>query len=106
MSRVNIPALIDQLVNVADGDFGYSPSVTGQKFLPLQSKGQIGVMLLYQEPTVPSVAMRELVKQGAAAVPHLVAHLGDQRPTRLVIKPFVGLPITVKERADYNHRIT
>ena len=33
-----------------------------------------------------SDTLRELVKRGAAAVPHLIAHLDDQRPTKITIR--------------------
>jgi hypothetical protein len=35
-----ILALIDQLAQVAEGDVGYSASVTGSAFLPLDTAGQ------------------------------------------------------------------
>jgi hypothetical protein len=78
-----IESLIDQLTEVAEPDFGYSPSVSGTIFLPLDREGQMGAALLGQAPLKRSAAMRELEKRGAAAVPHLIAHLDDKRPTKL-----------------------
>src|ERR1700733_11953565 len=77
-----IVALIDALPNIADGDVGYMPTQTGGGFLPL-SVTHPGAMLLFQQPPTKSDTLRELVKRGAAAVPHLVAHLDDKRPTKI-----------------------
>jgi hypothetical protein len=38
-------------------------------------------MMLFQQPLVSSEAMRELVKLGVNAVPQLIEHLNDPRPT-------------------------
>jgi ankyrin repeat protein len=80
-----VEQLIDALTQVADTDYGYSPSVTGSIFLPLDRHGQARAMLLYRGRAKSAPALRELVKRGAAAVPHLLAHLSDRRPTRIVI---------------------
>jgi hypothetical protein len=86
---VTIPALIDQLTQVAESDVGYSPANWGTSFLAVDYAGSFQGGLLPLRPNVPSEAMRELVKRGAAAVPHLLAHLDDKRPTRLNVQdPF------------------
>jgi ankyrin repeat protein len=83
--------LIDKLVDVRDGDVGYSPSVSGTIFLPLDTEGQVATALLGQEPLAPSETLRLLVKQGAAALPHLIAHLDDGRPTGIQVGHAGGL---------------
>ncbi len=83
---VNVPALIDRLTEVAECGIGYSATVSGSAFSPLDGEGQIRTMLLFQEPPVRSETMRQLVRQGAAAVPHLLAHLNDRRPTRFTVR--------------------
>jgi ankyrin repeat protein len=80
-----ILALIDQLAQVAEGDVGYSASVTGSAFLPLDTAGQVHTALLFQKPLTQSDPLRELVKRGAAALPHLLAHLNDGRKTPLQV---------------------
>jgi hypothetical protein len=55
---VNVPALIDRLTEVAEGGFGYSATVSGSAFTPLDSEGQIGTMLLFQRPPVRSETLR------------------------------------------------
>lgn len=83
---VDVPALIDRLTEVAAGGIGYSATVSGSVFAPLDGEGQIRTMLLFQEPPVRSETMRQLVQQGAAALPHLLAHLNDKRPTRITVR--------------------
>lgn len=80
-----IAALIDELPAIADGDVGYMPTMSGNGFLPL-GVSQPGAMLLFQQPPTKSDALRELVEGGADAVPLLIAHLEDKRPTRIVLK--------------------
>src|SRR5438094_686054 len=79
-TEARIKALIDKLTEVADGDVGYSASVSGSAFAPLNVESP-GAMLLFQKPRVRSDTLRELVKLGPAALPHLIAHLGDGRKT-------------------------
>jgi ankyrin repeat protein len=84
---VDIPALIDKLAEVKDDDVGYSPSVSGSAFAPLDAEGQVSTALLFQKPLARSETLRILVKQGAAALPHLIAHLDDKRQTGIKITP-------------------
>jgi ankyrin repeat protein len=103
---VDVPALIDKLTDVADSDVGYSSTSWGSPFLPLDRKGAWGGGLLFQKPDVPSDTLRVIVKQGAAAVPHLVKHLDDKRPTKIKVKhdfgPLGGLFLS--DYCDYNAR--
>jgi|GEM_PF-5877967 len=62
-------------------------------------------MLLFQQPPAKSDTLRELVKRGAAAVPQLIAHLDDKRPTKITIKHegvFGGM--FFDDEYDYNSR--
>jgi ankyrin repeat protein len=98
--KVNIPALIDRLADIGDSDVGYSPYVTGSVFTPLDSEGAFHAGLLFQKPSVQSDTVRELVKQGATALPHLLEHLGDKRKTKIRISHggfFGGLFVTEDE---------
>src|SRR6266545_1757621 len=102
-TKVNIPALIDRLTEIGDSDVGYSPYVTGSAFTPLDSEGAFHTGLLFQKPSVQSDVVRELVKQGTAALPHLLAHLGDNRKTKIRISHeggFGGLWITEDDKKD------
>jgi hypothetical protein len=80
----DISALIDRLVDTAEPDLGYSSTASGvPAFSPIESEGRPGPLLLFQRPMVPSGALREIVKQGVPALPQLLAHLGDQRRTKI-----------------------
>jgi hypothetical protein len=81
---------------------GYSSSVSAEAFLPLDAEGQIHTMMLFQQPLVTSEAMRELVKLGVKAVPHLIEHLGDQRETK--IAP-VFANFGIGAGCDFNRRV-
>jgi Ankyrin repeats (3 copies) len=79
-------ALIDQLPALDRQDIGYSGSVSGTAFLPF-GRNESGVVLLSprQGKSGSSDAMRSLVKLGVKAVPALLDHLSDDRPTKIVI---------------------
>jgi hypothetical protein len=97
--------LIDALVDVKESDYGYSPRVTGGAFLPLHRQGQFGMGLLGGPPPVRSGVMEALVRRGARAVPHLLAHLDDTRPTGVVITHEGGFGgMELDEAVDRNPR--
>jgi ankyrin repeat protein len=99
-----IAALIDKLPDTAAGDVGYMATRSGGGFLPL-SVSQPGAMLLFQQPPTESETLRELAKRGAAAVPQLIAHLGDKRPTKIVLKHEGGFGgMFFADEYDYNSR--
>jgi ankyrin repeat protein len=101
-----VPELIDQLQAVAEGDVGYMPTQTGFGFLPLGAS-QPAMLLLGQRPPARSDTLRELVRRGAAAVPDLIAHLDDKRPTKITIKHEFGLGgMFFPDEYDYNSRTT
>jgi ankyrin repeat protein len=83
-SDEEIKKLIDDLTKLAEPDMGYSASQSGSAFLPL-GRSQTGTILFGQRPHVRSDTMRRLVKCGAAAVPHLLEHLGDKRETGITM---------------------
>lgn len=85
-----VAALIDKLAEVAEADTGYNPSVSGSAFAPLRSDDHWETMIFGQKPSVRSDVFRELVKLGPAAVPDLVGHLNDKRPTRLTVRHTFG----------------
>jgi ankyrin repeat protein len=80
-----VTALIDQFTRLDRQDTGYSGSVSGSSFLPL-GESSAGTMLLFQAPGEPSDALRSLVKLGVKALPTLLDHLKDDRPTKIVLK--------------------
>jgi ankyrin repeat protein len=79
----DIPGLIDKLVEAEDGDDGYDPYLKVDAFAPLYSVGAGRRPVLFQKLNRQSDTLRLLVKHGAAALPHLAAHLGDERKTAI-----------------------
>lgn len=101
-AAAEIELLIDQLARIDRQDYGYSASTTGDSFLPLgHSKFHCG--LLFQRPHEPSDAMKLLVKLGPQAVPALVEHLKDTRPTKIHLEHGGGMgDLFVTEDDDDN----
>jgi hypothetical protein len=100
-----LEALIGKLADVAAGDAGYSATMSGSKFAPLDRKAKMHAGLLGQAPPVDSETLAELVIAGAAAVPKLIAHLNDARETKLKIThelPMGGM--FFDDEYDYNGR--
>jgi ankyrin repeat protein len=99
-----VSALIDDLQKIAEGDVGYMPTRSGGGFLPL-GKSETGAMMLGQKRPASSSTMRELVTRGAAAVPQLIAHLDDKRPTKITIEhKFAMGGMFFEDEYDYNSR--
>jgi hypothetical protein len=100
--------LIDDLVAVDEGDIGYMPTVSGEKFLPSDdNEGELGMLILGGPAPEESPAMVELVRRGADVVPCLMAHLDDTRPTGLVLTHPGGFGgLVYGKEYSYNARIT
>lgn len=107
LSEKELTALIDQLADVSEGDIGYSASMSGTKFLPLEASGNPGSMLLGQRAPQTSDTLKKLVEAGAAAAPLLVAHLNDARETKIKLEHqgFMGT-MMFNDEYDFNVRVT
>ena len=77
--------LIDRLKEVEQQDDGYSASSSGPAFLPLDYRHP-SASPLPREPNTPSETLKSLVKLGCKAIPALLEHLSDDRPTKIVLK--------------------
>jgi ankyrin repeat protein len=85
VSAKEVKALIDRLTELDQQDTGYSASVTGSAFLPL-GQSETGMVLLFpRKPHASSEALKSLVKLGVKALPTLLEHLSDSRPTKIVL---------------------
>jgi ankyrin repeat protein len=101
---LSVPALIDKLTETAQGDIGYMATMSGTGFLPL-GQSEMGTMMLFQQRPLRSDTMRELVKQGRTALPHLIAHIDDKRPTKVTISHGFGIGgMLFVDEYDYNRR--
>jgi ankyrin repeat protein len=79
-----VKALIDRLIGLDRQDTGYSGSVTGSAFLPL-GQSEMHTMLFGQRPHASSDTLKSLVKLGTRALPTLLEHLNDDRPTKIIL---------------------
>ena len=100
----SVAAVIDKLPEVAEQDVGYMATMSGSGFLPL-GRSEAGAFLLGQQPARSSGTLRQLVAKGAAAIPDLVAHLDDQRETRIKLEFDAGFGgVYFVDEYDYNRR--
>ena len=88
---------------MSEPGFGYSPTFSGDAFLPYDDSAEIGMGLLGGFAATPSTALREIVRSGVAAVPVLLKHMGDNRTTK--IPPYAGLMwMEFADEYDFNRR--
>jgi hypothetical protein len=100
-----IEALIGQFREVGAEGIGFSTSVSGWEFLPYPGSGETGAMLLAQAPSEPSPILRKVIEKGVAAVPALLAHIDDVRPTKLApVKRMMWMSFV--DEYDYNRRVS
>lgn len=80
-----IEVWIASLSQIDSPDFGFSPTLSGSAFLPIEGKTSVGALVFTDHRIQSSDALKQLVAAGAAALPALLAHLDDTTPTRLTI---------------------
>lgn len=84
-SRVPIDQLIDDLTLIDSQAPGIDSGAVYGGFIADDGPGAFEMGVLGRpQPTVPP-QMRELVRRGANALPTLIAHLNDARPTKLAV---------------------
>lgn len=81
-----IKAYIARLADIDSPDFGLSPTMSGEAFLPLPDQRQSQAMLLTDHQLKSSVALRSLVEIGPDAIPFLLDALSDKTPTKLKLE--------------------
>lgn len=98
-------AEIAALADVDASGVGYSPTMSGDEFLPDPRATQQGAMLLGQSEPRPSPALTRLVEAGADAVPALLACLETR--TRTKLPPMRALEWqATNDEYDVNRRTT
>jgi len=90
LSKRPVVALIDDLATLRSSQLGIDDTGIYRAFLAEDASPQFTVGLLPTHAPVVDPAMRELVRRGAAALPALLAHLDDARPTRLIVGSETG----------------
>lgn len=101
----NVRVLIDKFAGAEDGGADYGPWAPGPIFLPVDRTGQPSAGFAPRETSALAETMRAIVQQGVAAVPDLLEHLDDRRPTRIALdsEEMIGNP-WIPKRCDFNCR--
>ncbi len=98
-----VEALIARLADIANPDYGLSPTMTGFSFAPVPNSDHIDAMLLTAHNLKQSSALVKLVKIGPRALPLLLKHLDDPTPTKLTIKHEFGIGgMGLADELDFN----
>lgn len=79
-------ALIDRLVYVTDQGPGTRSTAWTSSFIAVDEDARFHGGILGSEKPVMNPAMRDLVRMGIAALPDLLNHLSDSRPTGLSVR--------------------
>lgn len=84
-SQKSVTELIDELTQIDLQSTGINSAAVYEGFIADNSPGRFdGGVLGVAPPKVPA-QMSELVRRGPAALPELIKHLDDKRPTRLEV---------------------
>jgi len=81
-----IERLIANLAQIERPDFGLSPTMSGDAFLPVEGRTTAGAFLFTNHNLQTSPELKKLVELGPQALPRLLAALDDQRATKLTLK--------------------
>jgi len=102
-AKPQIADLIEKLPQTKELGFGYSAMFAGSQFLPRNDSSQWSTGVLGADPPKKSEPLMLIVSRGAEAIPLLVKHLDDKRPTK--IKPVSGMMwMGWNDEYDYNSR--
>jgi len=95
--------LIDDLQDLEQFVVGFHPTAHVDQFLADEAPAKFAGGVLGSKPPAVFGPMKELVKRGPKALPLLLKHIDDQRPTRLVIK-MEGVIMWARFTNRYNNR--
>ncbi|HXM12613.1 MAG TPA: hypothetical protein VN946_21865 [Terriglobales bacterium] len=82
-SRKSVSELIDDLTEIDSQSPGINSAAIYEGFIANNSRGSFGVGVLGAAPPKVPPQMSALVRRGPAALPELIKHLDDKRPTKL-----------------------
>ncbi len=87
----HVVRLIDQLTEVNEEGTGFHGTDASSEFLGVDMEPEfLGGVIGSTRPTTPP-ALRDLVRLGVVALPDLIAHLSDARPTRVRVRGYDGM---------------
>ena len=78
--------LIEALAEIAKPDYGFSPTLRGEAFPPVPGSERDYAWIYTDHGLDRSTAVLGLVELGPRAIPSLLEHIDDGRPTRLEVK--------------------
>jgi hypothetical protein len=84
-SPKSVTELIDDLTQVDSQAPGINSAAIYDGFIAEDTSGSFQMGVLGVAPSEVPPQMRELVRRGAAALPELIKHLDDKRPTKLEV---------------------
>ncbi|MDD5201026.1 MAG: hypothetical protein PHC88_14625 [Terrimicrobiaceae bacterium] len=85
LRSVPTDALIARLRDVTSPGIGTHPTARASGFLATDDEPRFDGGILGSAKPEASSVMRELVRRGCAALPELIGHLEDSRPTRMIV---------------------
>lgn len=84
-SQKSVVELIDELTEIDSQSPGVNSAAVYEGFIADDSPGSFQVGVLGVAPPKVPPQMRELVRRGPVALPELIKHLDDKRPTKLEV---------------------
>jgi len=84
-SQKSVTELIDELTQIDSQSPGVNSAAVYEGFIADDSPGSFQVGVLGVAPPRVPPQMRELVRRGPVALPELIEHLDDKRPTKLEV---------------------
>jgi hypothetical protein len=84
-SQKSVAELIDELIQINAQSQGINSAAIYEGFIADDSPSSFEVGVLGVAPTKVPAQMRELVRRGPVALPELIQHLDDKRPTKLEV---------------------
>jgi hypothetical protein len=81
-----VKALISALSKIDRPDYGFSATMSGHAFLPIEGQHESSAFVLTNHGLEPSSALKELVSLGPIALPFLLDSLDDRTPTKIKLE--------------------
>jgi len=85
LDKLKVKELIDKLQEVSEEGIGLHSTAWASGFLAVDEEPQFQGGILGSHKPKTSPVMKELVRRGLTALPELIDHLNDKRPTKLII---------------------
>jgi hypothetical protein len=102
---LTVPELIDRLADVSEEGVGTHSMAWTTGFIATDDEAQFRGGVLGSKAPLTHPAMRELVRRGVAALPDLLAHISDQRLTKLKVGGSWGMSFGATWQSDeYDYR--